>query len=63
MDFRDKLARLGWSQAKLARKLGVYPSTVSEWAGKGEAPKYAEAYLDLALEARSISDRFRAVVE
>lgn len=63
MDFRDKLASLGWSQAKLARKLGVFPSTVTEWANRGEAPRYADAYLDLAIEAKAASERLREMVQ
>jgi len=63
MDFRTKLRVLGWSQAKLGRKIGVYPSTVSEWVSKGAAPQYAEAYLDLALEVRSAIRGLAGVVE
>lgn len=63
MDFRQKLRVLGWSQAKLAKKLGVYPSTVSEWVSKASAPEYAEAYLDLALEVRSAIRGLAGVVE
>ena len=42
----DLLARLGWSQAYLADRLGVSPKTVCGWA-KGEAPVYAMRYLEL----------------
>lgn len=63
MDFRQKLRVLGWSQAKLAKKLGVFPSTVTEWVNKGSAPGYADAYLDLALEVRAAVSGLAGMVE
>ena len=45
---QQKLTKLGWNQADLARKLRVHPNTVSKW-NEG-LPGYAEAYLDLAIE-------------
>lgn len=44
------LKELGWSKAELARRLGVFPSTVSKWGNGSGYPKYAEAYLELAVE-------------
>lgn len=42
---RAILHALGWSQAKLARKLGIRPTAVSRWTS---VPDYAVAYLSLA---------------
>lgn len=44
------LKELGWSQAELARRLGVSPPTVTNWVNRSEFPKYSEAYLELAVE-------------
>lgn len=47
--------RLNWSQADLARRLGVHVNTVSAWAtGKGDVPGYASEYLRVALLAKEI---------
>lgn len=55
-DLEAPLLALGWGQADLARKLGVTKNQVSKWAtGKAEVPKYARAYLDLALALRRIA--------
>lgn len=43
------LSELGWTQAELARRLGVFPSTVNKWVKGSDFPKYAEAYLELAV--------------
>lgn len=53
-EFRVKLRRLGWSQADLARRLDVYPSTVTEWMNRGAVPGYALAYVNLALDYHHI---------
>lgn len=49
-DLAPSLLALGWSQAELARRLGVHINTVSAWAtGKVKLPMYAQAYLALAV--------------
>lgn len=53
-DFRAKLRRLGWSQADLARRLDVFPSTVTDWVNRDVVPGYAFAYLNLALDYHHI---------
>jgi len=41
-DFKSALIDLGLSQARFAQRLGVRPSTVSEWvSGKTKVPGYA----------------------
>jgi hypothetical protein len=40
----DILARIGWSQAELARRIGVSPVTITRWK---EVPGPVEAYLIL----------------
>lgn len=51
MEFGDTLARLregrGWSQAKLAQKVGVAPETVAAWESGREFPAQMQL-LDLA---------------
>lgn len=41
----QKLAFLGWSQAELARRLGVKPATVTSWRRRG-LPCSVELWLD-----------------
>lgn len=50
MTWLEKIRELGWSQAKLGRKLGVTPKTISNWRSAGSAPEYVNSYLDLALQ-------------
>jgi len=50
-DLKAYLHELGWSQAELARRIKVYPATVSQWK---EVPGAVEAYVRLALEVRKI---------
>lgn len=52
-EFEELLGRLGWSKARLARRLGVHANTVSAWGG--EAPGYALAYLRLAVRVLELS--------
>ncbi|SRR5579883_871419 len=49
-ELRAKLIDLGWSQAELARRLGVRPSLVSNWcSGKtAKVPPPVFAYVELA---------------
>ena len=50
-DLGNRLSALGWSEGELARRLGVSVCTVSAWAaGALTMPKYAVAYLELALD-------------
>lgn len=55
MHYREHLKDLNWSQAELARRLGVLPSTVTAWGD--DPPQYALAYLSLALELKGVRDR------
>lgn len=49
-DFRALLRAAGLSQRALAQRLGVDHGTVSRWArGSLAVPRYAVAYLDLAV--------------
>lgn len=41
----DALRELGWSQARLARRLEIDPNTVSRWVSSGRVPGYAREYL------------------
>ena len=45
--FRYLLGRAGMTQVELARRLGVHPNTVSQWAGGKRMPGPAMAYLKL----------------
>jgi Helix-turn-helix len=50
-DLASALEELGWSQAELARRLGLHVNTVSAWATKRtEIPGPVRAYLDLRLK-------------
>jgi transcriptional regulator with XRE-family HTH domain len=56
-DLKRTLKALGWTQAHLAERLGVDLATVSRWAnGHLPVPKYAVAFLDLALKVKDFSD-------
>lgn len=51
-DLAAPLMALSWTQAELARRLGVHVNTVSGWAtGRTPMPLYAQAYLKLAVGA------------
>ena len=43
-DLENTLSRLGWSKAKLSRRIGVNPNTVCRWE---VVPVVVERYLDL----------------
>lgn len=51
------LDELGWSQAELARRLGLEAHAVTRWKQRDRAPMYAIAYLDQILIAKDIRDR------
>lgn len=48
------LQELGWSKAELARRLGLSANAVSAWGDL--PPRYAQAYLDLALRVKRLVD-------
>lgn len=52
-DLKSALKALGWSQAKLARRLGVDITTVNRWAN-GEVPAYVVEYMRAMGLARQI---------
>lgn len=56
-EFDADLAALDWSQADLARALGVHVNTVSGWAtGRTAMPGTARAYLNLAVRIAGLLD-------
>lgn len=53
---KHSLKTLGWTQAHLAERLGVDLATISRWAnGHLPVPKYAVAFLDLAIRVKDFS--------
>ena len=56
MDFRQYLEHFGWSQAELARRIGVTPDTVSRW--KGQAPQVVLMYLEELKRNEDIAGQF-----
>jgi len=44
MEFHEYLEHFGWSQAELARRIGVSPDTVSRW--RGVPPQLVMMYLE-----------------
>ena len=50
------LIELDWPRAELCRRLGLHRNTPGRWP---PIPKYAVAYLELALEVRDCCDRVR----
>jgi len=56
MDFKQYLAYFGWSQANLARRIGVSPDTVSRW--KGQAPQVVLMYLEELKRNEDIAGQF-----
>ena len=55
------LSELGWSKAELAERLGVFASSVSRWSSSSAYPKYAEAYLELAIEIHRLNSVIRPI--
>lgn len=60
-DFRSLLSRAGMSQSELARRLGVFPSTVSGWGD--DPPEYALTYLELYVSMRRIAQEQLEILE
>lgn len=57
--FRDILARLGWSQADFADRTGLTRPTVSRWAtGSTSVPPWATSYLDAMLDLAALRDKY-----
>lgn len=53
---RAQLGELGWSQAKLATKLGVTPNTVSRWLTGGlPVPTWLGEYLGALLLVKRLA--------
>ena len=60
-DFRQALRELGISQAWLADKLRVAPSTVNHWAtGKVRVQPWVAFVIELLRERHDIADRLRS---
>ena len=55
MDFKQYLVYFGWSQANLARRIGVSPDTVSRW--KGQAPQVVLMYLEQLRKNEEVWDK------
>lgn len=63
-ELKTHLQTLDWSQAELARRLGVAPNTVYRWAaGLLPAPAWLAGYLDMAATVRRCVTRQAAAVE
>ncbi len=63
-DLKTHLQTLDWSQAELARRLGVAPNTVYRWAaGLLPSPAWLAGYLDMAATVRRCVTRQAAVTE
>jgi len=54
MDFAGYLEYFGWSQAELARRIGVVPETVGRW--KGDPPQVVMMYLELLYNYRKVDE-------
>ena len=55
------LKQLGWTKAGLARRLRLQRTTVSGWGN--DAPQYALAYLELAIELKAVRDAAALALE
>lgn len=54
-EYRVALRRLGWSQAKLAGRLGFHVNSATNW-GKSGPPAHVVEYLRVMLLAREMLD-------
>lgn len=52
-EYKAALARLGWSQAELGRRLGVHANTVINW-GRDGPPGHVVEYLRVMELARQM---------
>lgn len=56
--FKDALARLGWSQVDFAERAGLTPTTVSRWAtGNVPPPPWAAAWLETLLDLAALHNK------
>ncbi len=51
-DWQLALKELGWSQAELARRMGIHVNTVGAWGRR--APRYVAAFLILCVQVKRI---------
>jgi transcriptional regulator with XRE-family HTH domain len=59
--FKDALARIGWSQADFAERAGLTRPTVSRWAtGFAPPPPWAGAWLETLLDLAALRDKYLA---
>lgn len=56
-----ELGLLGWSQAELARRLAVKPTTVTRWKERG-LPRAVSAYLGAMVEVKEAHDKLGALL-
>ena len=54
MDFETLLDRAKMTKSELAERLGIAPGSISRWGNN--PPKYAMAYLELALKVRELAN-------
>jgi transcriptional regulator with XRE-family HTH domain len=54
MTLSQALKQIGWTQAQLAKRLGVTPQTVSGWVTSGDEPAYVSEYVRVLLFAHAI---------
>jgi len=53
IELKTVLSELGWSQSKLARRIGVNVNTISRWS---EVPGPVAAYIELYCRVRALLD-------
>ena len=54
--FDGYLGDLGWSRRGFASRLGLHYNTVNAWGKTVNPPKYALAYLELAIAIQRLGD-------
>ena len=55
-ELKEHLKCLGWSQAKLARKIGVTETTVSRWMKGGKIPGATTAYVKQSVAIKRLGE-------